>query len=73
MQSTVKPPKNRSSRLSDDIWLIGEALNRHYQTGNLRVAIESALRITADRLASENPKFAEHLNNVKEEGIENDD
>ena len=70
MQNTVKPPKNRSSRLSDDVWLVGEALNRHYRTSNLRVAIESAIRITADRLATEDPKFAALLTEVREEGIE---
>lgn len=72
MTQMIRPPKNRSSRLSDDIWLISEAFNRHYKTDNIRVAMESALRIAADKLAAENEKFAAHLNDVKEEGIEND-
>jgi hypothetical protein len=70
MQVTVKIPKNSSSRLSEDVWLIGEALSRHYRTSNLRVAIESAIRITADRLASEDPNFAKLLNDVRKEGVE---
>ena len=73
VQSAVKIPKNGSSRLSEDVWLIGEALSRHYRTSNLRVAIESAIRITSDRLASEDPDFAKLLKEVKEEGVENND
>ena len=72
MYSPVKIPKNSSSRLSEDVWLIGEALSRHYRTSNLRVAIESAIRITADRLASEDADFAKLLKEVRSEGVENE-
>lgn len=73
MQTAVKVPKSGASRLSEDVWIIGEALNRYYKTSNLRVAIESAVRITSDRLASDDPRFAELLNAVKEEGVEDND
>lgn len=73
MTTTVKIPKNSSSRLSPDVWLIGEALNRYYRTSNLRVAIESAIRVTSDRLVSDDPRFAAILQEVKEEGIEGND
>lgn len=72
MQSTVKIPKSGASRLSDDVWMIGEALNRHYKTGNIRAAIESAIRITADRMAEQDANFAKLLEQVKSEGVESD-
>ena len=68
----MRIPKSGASRLSEDVWLIAEALNRHYRTNNLRVALESAIRITADRLASEDEEFAETLKQVRQEGIEKD-
>ena len=72
MPTFVRIPKSSASRLSEDVWLIAEALNRYYKTNNLRVALESAVRITADRLESENEEFASILQKVREEGIDND-
>ena len=71
MQTTVKIPKSGASRLSEDVWLLGEALSRYHKTNNLRVAIESAIRNYSDRLMSDDPSFVEVLNEVKKEGIEN--
>ena len=71
MQNTVKIPKSGASRLSEDVWLLGEALSRYHKTNNLRVAIESAIRNYSDRLMSDDPSFVKVLNEVKEEGIEN--
>ena len=50
MQTTVKIPKSGASRLSEDVWLLGEALSRYHKTNNLRIAIESAVRNYSDRL-----------------------
>lgn len=72
MQMAVKIPKNGASRLSEDIWILGEALSRYHKTSNLRVALEAAIRNYSDRLMSDDPSFVEVLNEVKAEGIEGD-
>lgn len=71
MQNTVKIPKSGASRLSEDVWILGEALSRYHRTNNLRVAIEAAIRNYSDRLMSDDPSFVDVLNEVKKEGIEN--
>jgi hypothetical protein len=70
MQIAVKIPKNGASRLSEDVWILGEALSRYHKTSNLRVALESAVRNYSDRLMSDDPSFVQVLNQVKAEGIE---
>ena len=72
MQMAVKIPKNGASRLSEDVWILGEALSRYHKTSNLRVALEAAIRNYSDRLMSDDPSFVEVLNEVKAEGIEGD-
>lgn len=72
MQVAVKIPKNGASRLSEDVWILGEALSRYHKTNNLRVALESAIRNYSDRLMSDDPLFVNVLNEVKAEGIDGD-
>ena len=72
MQTVMKIPKSGASRLSEDVWILGEALSRYHKTNNLRVAIESAIRNYSDRLMSDDPSFISVLNEVKAEGIENE-
>lgn len=69
----MKIPKSGATRISNDVWLIGEALSRYYRTENLRVALESIIRIGSDRLQETDPGYAKVLAEVREEGIDNDD
>ena len=68
----MKIPKSGATRISNDIWLIGEALSRYYRTENLRVALEAIIRIGSDRLQETDPEYAKILSIVRQEGIEND-
>ncbi len=71
--TAMKIPKSGATRLSEDIWMISEALNRHYKTDNIRTAIEAAIRITADRLSETDAAFKKRLDEVKSEGVESSD
>jgi hypothetical protein len=66
----MKVPKNRQSRLSDDVWLAGEAIARYFRMSSSRDGLETAVRGYVARLAENDPKFAEIWEQVKKEGVE---
>jgi hypothetical protein len=66
----MKVPKNRQSRLSDDVWLAGEAIARYFRMSSSRDGLETAVRAHVSRLAESDPKFAEIWEQVKNEGVE---
>lgn len=70
MSLTMKIPKNRQSRLSEDVWIAGEAIARHFRMSSARDAFEVSVRDYAARLAERDQKFAEIWEKVKAEGIE---
>lgn len=66
----MKLPKNRQSRLSEDVWLAAEAIARYFRMASSRDGVETAVRSYVSRLAESDPKFAEIWEKVKEEGIQ---
>lgn len=66
----MKIPRSGASRLSVDVWIIGEALNRFHCTDNIRTAIESEIRKASDNLIKISSEYAAILQKVKDEGIE---
>ena len=70
MQCQMKAPKNRTSRLADDVWIAGEAIARYFRMTGTRDGFETAVRYYVSKLAEGDPRFAEIWNDVKEEGIE---
>jgi hypothetical protein len=66
----MKVPKNRQSRLSDDVWLAGEAIARHFRMSSSRDGMETAVRNYVLKLAETDPKFAELWEQVKNEGVD---
>ena len=68
----MKIPRSGASRLSVDVWIIGEALSRFHRTDNIRTAIESEIRKASDNLIKISPEYAEVLQEVKNEGLEDD-
>ena len=69
---TMKIPRSGASRLSQDVWIIGEALRRYHLTDGIRPAIETVIRSASMQLAQSDPRYAEILQEVKEEGVEDD-
>lgn len=72
MQSTVQVPKNRQSRLSDDVWLAAEAMARYIGSSSPRDGLERAFMTYVLDLGRNDQKFAEIWQSVKEEGINDD-
>ncbi|MBD1847361.1 hypothetical protein H6F89_28935 [Cyanobacteria bacterium FACHB-63] len=70
LSSDMKVPKNRQTRLSDDVWLAGEAIARHFRMSSARDGFEAATRDYVIRLSQSDPKFAEIWEKVKDEGVE---
>ena len=70
MAVIVKLPKNRQSRLSEDVWLGAEAMARYIGASSPREGLETAFRNYLLTLRQTDPKFAEIWEKVKEEGIE---
>ncbi|MBD1846642.1 hypothetical protein H6F89_25115 [Cyanobacteria bacterium FACHB-63] len=70
LSADMKVPKNRQTRLSDDVWLAGEAIARHFRMGSSREGFEVAVRDYVTRLSQSDPKFAEVWEKVKNEGVE---
>lgn len=68
----MKIPRSGASRLSVDVWIIGEALSRFHRTDGIRTAIESEIRKASDNLIKVSPEYAEILQAVKDEGIQDD-
>lgn len=66
----MKIPRSGASRLSVDVWIIGEALSRFHRTDSIRTAIESEVRKASDNLIKVSPEYAAILQKVKDEGIE---
>ncbi len=66
----MKIPKNRQSRLSEDVWLASEAIARHFRMSSSRDGLEAAIRDYVLRLSQTDAKFAEIWEKVKEEGFE---
>jgi hypothetical protein len=54
---SVKIPKNQQSRLSQDVWIAGEAIARHRGMMTSRDAFEMAVRDYASRLAENDQVF----------------
>lgn len=72
----MKIPKNKQTRLADDVWIAGEAIARHYRMSTARDGFEVAVRNFAALLAEREPKFLDVWEQVKqetptEEGTEN--
>lgn len=65
----MKVPKNKQSRLSDDVWLASEAVARYFRMSSPRDGMETAVRSHVARLAETDPKFAEIWDQVKNEGV----
>lgn len=68
----MKLPKNKQSRLADDVWIIGEAIARHFRMSNSRDGFEVAVRNYAATLAERDPRFYEIWEQVKKETIDGD-
>jgi hypothetical protein len=63
----VKIPNNQQSRLSQDIWIAGEAIARHRGMMSSRDAFETAIREYANRLAEKDENFKKMWEGVKDE------
>ena len=70
--ANVKVPKNRQSRISDDIWIAGKALSEFLGAGTPREGWEAGVRQFVVQLSTTNPKFAELWEKAKNEGIQDD-
>lgn len=70
LSNDMKVPKNRQSRLSDDVWLAGEAIARHFRMSSSRDGFEAAIRDYVLRLSQNDATFAEIWEKVKKEGVE---
>ena len=68
--AVVKVPKNRQSRVSDDIWIAGQALSEFLGTGSPREGWEACVRNYVVELATKNPKFSELWEKAKSEGVQ---
>lgn len=66
----MKIPKNRQSRLSDDVWLASEAIARHFRMSSSRDGLETAIRAYVLQMAQTDSKFSEVWEQVKSEGVE---
>ncbi|MBW4522651.1 MAG: hypothetical protein KME16_23645 [Scytolyngbya sp. HA4215-MV1] len=66
----MKVPKNRQSRLSDDVWLASEAIARHFRMSSSRDGLEAAIRNYVLQLAEKDSNFSEIWEQVKQEGVE---
>lgn len=53
----LKIPNNQQSRLSQDVWIAGEAIARHRRMASARDAFETAVRDYASRLAETDSAF----------------
>lgn len=66
----MKIPKNRQSRVSDDVWLASEAIARFFAMTSPRDGLETAVRDYVIQMAKSNDTFAQVWEEVKTEGIE---
>jgi hypothetical protein len=73
MSAEVKVPKNKQSRLADDVWLAGEAIARHFRMSGARDGFEAAVRDYVLRLSERDPRFSEVWEKVKDEGLESNE
>lgn len=69
-KAVVRVPKNRQSRVSDDIWIAGQALAEFLGAGTPREGWEAGVRNFVMELSTTNPRFAELWEKAKQEGIE---
>ena len=63
----VKIPKNQQSRLTQDVWIAGEAIARHRGMVSSRDAFETSVRDFATRLSETDENFKKLWDAVKEE------
>ena len=63
----VKIPKNQQSRLTQDVWIAGEAIARHRGMMSSRDAFETSVRDFATRLSETDENFKKLWDAVKEE------
>jgi hypothetical protein len=70
LSTEMKVPKNRQSRLSDDVWLAGEAISRYFRMSTSRDGIETAIRAYVLQMSQADAKFSEVWEQVKNEGVE---
>ena len=70
MTIAMKVPKNRQSRMSDDVWLASEAIARWFGMNTPRDGLETAVRDYVSTMAEKNKDFARIWSEVKQEGIE---
>ena len=66
----MKIPKNRQSRLADDVWIAGEAIARHFRMSSARDGFENAVRDYVSKMAERDPRFSQIWEEVKNEGVE---
>ncbi|PSB23476.1 hypothetical protein [Stenomitos frigidus] len=66
----MKLPKNRQSRLADDVWIAGEAIARHFRMSSARDGFEIAVRDYAIKMSERDPQFYQLWEQVKNEGID---
>ena len=66
----MKIPKNRQSRLADDVWIAGEAIARHFRMSSARDGFETAVRDYVSKMAEKDPRFSQIWEQVKNEGVE---
>ncbi|MEM8804745.1 MAG: hypothetical protein AAGF01_01685 [Cyanobacteria bacterium P01_G01_bin.38] len=72
MPATVKVPKNRQSRLSDNVWLAAEAMARFIGSKSPREGIETGFMNYVLDLNQKDSRFAEIWEKVQNEGIDDD-
>ena len=68
--TAMRVPKNRQSRMSDDVWIASEAIARFFGMTNTRDGLETAVRDYVTQMSKSNQNFAEIWEEVKKEGIE---
>ena len=66
----MQVPKNRQTRLSDDVWLACEAMARYLGASSPRDGLERAIMNYVLGLAQSNDRFEAVWEEVKAEGIE---
>lgn len=68
--TAMRVPKNRQSRMSDDVWIASEAIARFFGMTSPRDGLETAVRDYVTQMAKSNDTFAQVWEEVKTEGIE---
>ena len=74
MAIVVKIPKDKKTRLSQEAWILAEAINRYFLGEGVRSGVEAAVRGHAQELQRVDPdNFSRILAALREEGVEGGD